>query len=82
MNVTRNNIKSGDKVFWSSTSLSAPQQNGLASGVLVKGEIYTVSFVFAGDEFEQIELDGVDQLFAHDMFTLVPDSLANKLAKK
>ena len=82
MNTTRNNIKVGDKVFWSSLSKAAPQQNGIVNGVLKRRQIYTVSFVFMGEEFEQVELEGVDQLFAHDMFTVVPEALATKLEGK
>lgn len=79
MNKTRNNISVGSKVLWTGPSKLVPQQNSPAKGTLKSNQIYTVSFVFPGEEFEQVELEGVEQLFAHDMFKVVPDALAKKL---
>jgi hypothetical protein len=66
---TRNGIAKGDEVVWVRDSKLVPAQNGLAKGNLKKGKIYVVEFVFPGEEFEQIELEGIPEyLFVHDMF--------------
>lgn len=73
MNVTRNNIKTGDAVLYAGPSRAFPRQNGLAESLLAKGVKYTVDFVFAGEDFEQIELKEIpDVLFVHDMFVKLP----------
>lgn len=68
--VSRNNIQQGDQVIWSGGSLAVPRQNGLANKLLKKNYVYTVEFVFPGDEItpEQLELDGLNELFVCDMF--------------
>ena len=69
---TRNGISKGDKVLWIGSSKVVPSQNGLANSILKKNSPYIVEFVFPGDDFEQLELEGVgDYLFVHDMFVRV-----------
>jgi hypothetical protein len=71
-NTTRNNITVGDTVVYMGGSSLYPRQNSLAKGLLKPGQGYVVSFVFAGDDFETIELEGPteisDHAFIHDMF--------------
>lgn len=71
--MSRNGIKSGDKVIWIGPSKLYPRQNGLANALLAKSTMYTVEFVFPGDDFEQIELQEIpDTAFIHDMFLKLP----------
>ena len=75
--ITRNNIKKGDRVLWSGGSAAFPRQNGLANKILKKGKAYVVEFVFPGSEElpEQIELDGIEELFVCDMFHKIPSGM-------
>jgi len=69
---SRNGIAKGDKVLWVGASRLYPDQNGLANKYLKQGQPYIVEFVFPGDAFEQIELEGIpDAAFVHDMFVRI-----------
>ena len=75
---TRNGIAKGDRVLWVRNSRAYPLQNGLANKILEKNTPYVVEFVFPGEEFEQLELEGIpDALFVHDMFSRLPTPMKN-----
>jgi len=66
---SRNGIAKGDRVLWTGSSKIRPDQVGLANKYLKQGQPYVVDFVFPGENFEQVELEGIpDAAFVHDMF--------------
>ena len=69
---TRNGIKVGDKVIYVGPSQIYPRQNDLARARLKSGVMYDCTWIFPGEEFEQIELDGFEETWVHDMFMRVP----------
>ena len=70
---TRNGIKVGDKVIYVGPSMVFDKQNLLASARLRGNKMYEVSWIFMGEEFEQIELkEFPDDAWVHDMFLRVP----------
>jgi len=70
---TRNGIKVGDKVIYVGPSMVFSKQNLLASARLHGNKMYTVNWIFMGEEFEQIELkEFPDDAWVHDMFLRVP----------
>ncbi|MEK9767319.1 MAG: hypothetical protein VW683_00245 [Betaproteobacteria bacterium] len=70
---TRNGITAGDMVVFVRKSSLYPRQNNMAQGTLRANKKYKVSWVFLGNDFDQIELsEHDDTAFVHDMFIKLP----------
>jgi hypothetical protein len=75
---TKNGITAGDTVIWARESRVYPRQNSLAKKLLKHDVEYKVEFVFPGNP-EQLELEGIEQLFVYDMFRKWPPPRAKKV---
>ena len=70
---TRNGISIGDEVIFVGPSTVMPKQNLLAQARLRGNVKYTVTWIFPGDEFEQVELkEFPNDSWVHDMFLRIP----------
>lgn len=70
---TRNGIKVGDKVIYVGPSRLFPKQNLYAQAKLRSNVMYKCSWVYMGEDFEQIEVEEhPEDTWVHDMFMRVP----------